>query len=377
MSSLPIRCDIFCAVIDNFGDAGVCWRLARQLATEFGWNVRLLIDDATALTWLAPDCNRTTVEVRHFHKTAYSGADVVVEAFACEIPDAYQVAMTKRALPPVWLNLEYLSAEAWTSTSHGLASIHPRLGLNKHFFFPGFGPGCGGLIREQDYDDRRNQFSATKFRARLDLPHAKPDELSVSLFSYPSAPLAQLYTAWAASSVPVLAIVPGSSEPPRMTGNLRVVSIPFLSQLEYDELLWLCDLNFVRGEDSFVRAQWAAKPMVWQIYPQAEDAHLIKLDSFMTHYLPVGADETNAKSETTMQQGGRAKDALCAVACGNTPLADFWQAWNNHGALNWQAFSTQLPQLQATAEQWAGKLRQHPDLATNLRDFCLWRLKLG
>lgn len=99
-----------------------------------------------------------------------------------------------------------------------------------------------------------------------------------------------------------------------MTGNLRVVSIPFLSQLEYDELLWLCDLNFVRGEDSFVRAQWAAKPMVWQIYPQAEDAHLIKLDSFMTHYLPVGADETNAKSETTMQQGGRAKDALCAVA---------------------------------------------------------------
>jgi uncharacterized repeat protein (TIGR03837 family) len=57
--------------------------------------------------------------------------------------------------------------------------------------------------------------------------------------------------------------------------------IPFVSQPEYDQLLWMADLNFVRGEDSVVRALWAGKPLVWQIYPQTEGTHLIKLDAWL------------------------------------------------------------------------------------------------
>ena len=36
--------DVFCRVVDNYGDAAVCWRLARQLADEHGARVRLWID---------------------------------------------------------------------------------------------------------------------------------------------------------------------------------------------------------------------------------------------------------------------------------------------------------------------------------------------
>jgi uncharacterized repeat protein (TIGR03837 family) len=52
-----------------------------------------------------------------------------------------------------------------------------------------------------------------------------------------------------------------------------------MSQTEFDHLLWACDMNFVRGEDSLVRALWAGKPWVWQIYPQDDLAHHAKLQA--------------------------------------------------------------------------------------------------
>ncbi len=55
-------------------------------------------------------------------------------------------------------------------------------------------------------------------------------------------------------------------------------------QSDYDHLLWCCDFNLVRGEDSFLRAQWAARPFLWHIYPQADAAHLEKLTAFLELY---------------------------------------------------------------------------------------------
>ena len=353
MSTRPIHCDIFCTVIDNFGDIGVCWRLAQQLAMEFGWRVRLLIDDDSALEWLASPLQRAAVRVSDFHNAKYENADVVIEAFACEIPQAFQAAMAAREVPLVWLNLEYLSAENWVATSHGLASKHPRLPLTKYFFFPGFDAAIantGGLIRERDYDARRLDFDATAFREHHDLPLAVQNETVISFFSYINAPRDALYAAWAASATPILVIQPGDAGESWQRGNLRVHPLPYLSQRDYDELLWLCDLNFVRGEDSFVRAQWAEKAMVWQIYPQENDAHLVKLESFLARYSPGGA--------------------------GDTPLRSFWKAWNTLATPDWQVFATQLPQISTDAKNWADSLRQHPDLATNLVDFCLTRLKI-
>ena len=350
MTNKPTRCDIFCAVVDNYGDAAVCWRLACQLATEHGWQVRLWIDDLAPLRQLAPDYLAGPVAV-HPWPTPWLGddpAEVVIEAFACELPPAYVEAMASRARPPVWLNLEYLSAEAWVAGSHGLPSPHPRLPLLKHFYFPGFAAGTGGLLRERDYDARRAGFDEAVFRAEFALPPRLPGELCISLFSYPNPALPGLIEAWshwATPERPVRVLRPGSSEAARSIGSLSLQPLPFLPQRRYDELLWTCDLNFVRGEDSFTRAQWAAKPFVWQIYPQAEDVHLSKLEAFLGLH-PAGA-----------------------------ALRPFWLAWNGVGRLDWSAFATTLPGLEAPLQQWKETLASHPDLASGLVKFCLERLK--
>ena len=272
-------------------------------------------------------------------------ADVVIEAFACELPPAYIEAMTTRATPPVWLNLEYLSAEAWVAGCHLMSSPDPRLPLVKHFFFPGFGPGTGGLLRERDYEARRRSFDESAFRAEFGVPPRTPDELTISLFAYENPALPDLLRAWAASSHPVRLLRPCANAAPESAGNLSVHPLPFLPQRRYDELLWTCELNFVRGEDSFVRAQWAAKPFVWQIYPQAEDAHMAKLDAFLAIH-PAGAQ-----------------------------LRPFWRAWNGVTLPDWPQFAARLPSLDASMQQWAQTLVARPDLASRLVQFCLERLK--
>jgi uncharacterized repeat protein (TIGR03837 family) len=270
----PVSCDLFCTVVDNFGDAGVAWRLARQLAGEFGWQMRLWIDDLAPLARLRPGIDPAldqqlvdAVSIRRWAVPfpAVTPAQVVIEAFACELPAGYVDAMAQR--PPVWINLEYLSAESWVSGSRSMASRHPSLPLVKHSSFPAT-VGTGGLIRESDAC-----FSGTK----------KSADLTVSLFCYDNPALSPLLDRWADGDEPVRCLVADSL--PRQgaaawaaaefpvggeirRGALTLTAMPFLPQPEYDRLLGACDLNFVRGEDSFVRAQWAQRPFVWQIYPR-------------------------------------------------------------------------------------------------------------
>src|SRR5664279_2251760 len=126
------RWDIFCRIVDNYGDIGVCWRLSRQLAQEHGLAVRLWVDDPAVAKRLIAHLdisleNQTIagVEICHWQNSFKDTqvADVVIEAFACELPTNYLAAMVKTQ--PVWLNLEYLSAEQWMAESHLLASPHP------------------------------------------------------------------------------------------------------------------------------------------------------------------------------------------------------------------------------------------------------------
>jgi uncharacterized repeat protein (TIGR03837 family) len=374
------RWDIFCRVVDNYGDIGVCWRLARQLASEHGLRVRLWVDDLSTLQPLQPDIDPAlarqescSVEVRHWG-TSFDAADivediadVVIEAFVCELPENYQKAMAARASRPAWINLEYLSAEAWVEGCHAMPSPHPRLPLTKYFFFPGFGPATGGLLREHDLLQRRDAWQQQMhnepqvIRELFVLPTPAAHEVLVSLFCYDNAPIQDLLQAWQNSPRPVRCLVPqgkaltraaaclGVTLQPGETlqqGNLSLHALPFLPQQDYDRLLWSCDINFVRGEDSFVRAQWAARPMVWQIYPQQEDAHRLKLEAFLDRYCLELPPET-------------------ALA-----LRNFHLGWNGYGNLGWDDFLQHLPRLQAHARAWAQQLSTTLDLASKLVIFC-------
>ncbi|MDR2881594.1 MAG: elongation factor P maturation arginine rhamnosyltransferase EarP [Azoarcus sp.] len=352
-----MKWEFFCRVVDNYGDVGVCWRLSRALVAEHGVDVRLWVDDWKTLSKLCPqavhDGDRVAgVELRRWTDPfpLEEPADVVIEAFGCDLPKNHERAMAARRETLIWINLEYLSAESWVVGCHEKSSPHPELPLTKTFFFPGFVKGTGGLILEKGLPDRRDKL--LKKQSRSDWLHTftkKPlheDALVVSLFAYEPHGLADLLRCWEQGERPVLVLAPeGRLETAH--GALHIITLPFMDQDGYDELLWHCDLNLVRGEDSFVRAQWAARPFVWNIYPQKDDAHLKKLDAFFALYC------TNLREEVASK------------------MASFWRAWNGRGnaAEAWPAFAQALPELKNHARAWCNTLAARPSLVTALWQF--------
>lgn len=296
-----MRWDIFCKVIDNHGDVGVCWRLACNLARS-GDSVRLWIDDDAALAWMAPD-GCTGVTVLPWNENRMPAAqlvpelapDVLIEAFGCE-PAPAVIAQLVQAMKAdgrkrCWINLEYLSAEPYVERLHGLPSPvfrGPGAGLTKYFFYPGFTPATGGLLREPDLLDRRARFDRAAWLARQGIDWQ--GERLVSLFSYEPAALPDLLAQLRRGGEPTRLIVTAGRAAAavralRQAGQpgraLTMSWLPAVSQADFDHLLWSCDLNFVRGEDSLVRALWAGVPLVWQIYAQDDDAHHVKLNAFL------------------------------------------------------------------------------------------------
>lgn len=289
--------DIFCKVIDNHGDAGVCWRLAADLAAR-GEQVRLWIDEPSALHWMAPG-GRAGVQVAHWMTgmAMPQPGDVVVEAFGCELDPTFVAAMAQCSThrPLAWINLEYLTAEPFAERTHGLPSpVHagPGAGLTKFFFYPGFTPRTGGLLREPDLAARQASLDVPAWLRGLGLePGLDGSPMQrVSLFCYEPAALEALLSQWAQGSRQTQLLVAQGRGAQAVRallgartrqGALSVHYLPWLSQRDFDHLLWCCDLNFVRGEDSLVRALWAGKPFVWQIYPQHDDAHHAKLRAFL------------------------------------------------------------------------------------------------
>jgi uncharacterized repeat protein (TIGR03837 family) len=389
-----ITCDIFCRVIDNFGDVGVTWRLAKQLVDEYDWQVRLFVDDIAVLDKLlaenerlkhkqgrafpaifawdafffAPDMSNDSQAVRpeiskdthadalrylraneHFHDVAKTNAaqfrHIVIEAFACELPESYVAQMVKhkeagRAL--VWLNLEYLSAEAWIDAHHLLASPQQN-GLTKHFYFPGFSESSGGLIRERRITaiDRASSDRTTWQQIFIFAYDTESARNAVTVLSQDES---------IATTMPETPLLAGCSE------HASIQRTAFVPQRDLDALLTRFDFLVVRGEDSFLRAQFAAKPFIWHIYPQDEDAHFVKLNAFLDRYV-VGLDAPIAKA-----------------------LRDVWMAWNGKlGAdfqASWETLLPQLPALQKHALAWQHHLLKLPDLASKLVTFCEKAIKI-
>jgi uncharacterized repeat protein (TIGR03837 family) len=337
----PRLWDIYCRVIDNLGDAGVCWRLAVQLAAR-GQCVRLVIDNPAPLAFMAPNAVHSAHGTRGVHVLPWPGptepGDVVIEAFGCDLPPANVTAMALRQPPPVWLNLEYLSAESYVERSHGLPSPQPN-GLTKWFYFPGFTPRTGGLLREPGLAAERAAFDRLDW-LRCHGIDVHPEERIVALFCYANAALPALWQDLARR--PTLLLVtpgPAAEQLDRLGAaapGLRVQRLPWLSQPDFDRLLWSADLNFVRGEDSLVRALWADRPFVWQAYPQADGAHVAKVEALLERMQP------------------------------SAPVAALWRAWNGLGAA-WPGLPWPWPAESASTARDA--LQAQGDLVTQLLDF--------
>ncbi len=373
----PLQWDIFCRVIDNFGDIGVCWRLATQLAGQ-GQQVRLWVDDASALQWMAPQ-GCPGVEVRAWGSPVSvaheAPPDVMLEAFGCEIAPEFIAYCASRAGTrghrPVWINLEYLSAESYVERNHRLPSpilSGPAAGWTRWFFYPGFTTGTGGLLREPDLMQRSTAFDALAWRAAHAPADAQPagepqptqaaaPQRWISLFCYEPPALPGLL-AQSAPAATHLLVTPGRATQAvqKAMGHfdnqkglqplldrreqLCISYQPYCTQPAFDALLWACDLNLVRGEDSLVRALWAGQALVWHIYPQHDNAHHGKLQAFL--------------------------DWLQAPAS----LRQFHASWNglNDAPVEWPDTTT-LAQWTGCVEAARARLLAQDDLVTQLLGF--------
>lgn len=374
-----MNADIFCRVVDNYGDIGVTWRLARQLQQEHHACLRLWVDDLASFKRLEPRVTLdlatqriADIDIVHWTPQApdLSPRRIAIASFSCDLPANYIAQMS--AHPCLWINLEYLSAESWVSTHHGLPSLHAN-GTSSHFFFPGFSPGTGGLLREAKLLSERDRWRGQpveqrRFLSELGVPETAldawrplnahkattevpaPNARLISLFCYPQAPLqALLDTLMTDTQVSVLLIPQGVA--PTVTsgqrGNLHIVRVPFVSQPDYDRILWTADLNIVRGEDSFVRGLWAGRPLIWHIYPQDEETHLKKLEAwlalnpFSDHLKPLQRDWNRGAAADTMR--ATLQQALAAL---------------------------NLEHWQRESEQFCQNLSQQTDLVSNLKHFC-------
>jgi uncharacterized repeat protein (TIGR03837 family) len=365
------RWHVFCRVIDNYGDAGVTWRLARELAHEHGLDVTFFIDRLGTLARIEPllDAARdaqvvagVSVQRLDDHAPSPPLPDVVVEGFGAGLPAAYVEAMAAARVKPLWINLEYLSAEPWVDGAHALASQNPRLPLVRWFWFPGFTPAAGGLLRERGLFAQRDAWQATH-------PESEP-LLRVLLFTYDNDALPALFEHWAQGDEAIECTIPegvaavsldrwlgaGARVPGNriVRGNLTVEIALFSDQAGFDRRLWLSDVNFVRGEDSFVRAQWAAKPFVWQPYRQPDTAHRDKLDAFLARY-----------------EAGLPAHTRQAVEA-------FWRAFNEADAMaivgSWRPYRSELAALRRHGRAWADTLAALPELGAALVEFARRRL---
>ncbi len=412
-----MQADVFCRVIDNYGDIGVTWRLVRQLQHERNWQIRLWVDDLKSFQRLEPQVALVArqvingIEIINWAQaTDFTPRAVVIATFSCDLPERYMAKLHESKLPSsLWINLEYLSAEDWVEGCHQLPSLRSD-GLSSHFFFPGFTERTGGLLRETALIAHRDAWQADRAAQRTFLENLGLSERAIlALFPLSSNPHpARLVNLFCYASAPVDSLIKVLCTDPRQTvllisdgihpqfqsgqyGQLFIERVPFLPQTEYDKVLWTADLNFVRGEDSIVRGIWAGKPLLWQIYPQTQNTHLEKLQAWlaraglagdicklMISWNPESAqsdsdgernpNSTAAKGSEIKLSGYKNNPAINDDIESQVKTTEFTHALQHQLRLEnfdiWQQQSRRFSSEQACL----------PDLATTLTAFCLSKL---
>ena len=361
---------IWCRVVDYFGDAGVCWRLARSMALAFARDgllgrgrrtqVVLAIDRPEVLRRLVSESSQKLDEVQVVDWTfPAADADVMISTFGCRLPEPVLRSMGEQQPPPIWINLEHLTPQSWTESCHTLVSPNQTNGLEEIFFFPGFDSLTGGLLRETGLLEARDLFQADPsqrdtFLAGLGVQETDRDLPTILVFGYPDAPVNALIETLA-NAPPMLLLLPSGPAPTQGHGNLRVHAFGWVTQRDFDPLLWSCTAAFVRGEDSLVRAHWAAIPFIWQPYRQADQSHREQLDSWLARWEPFLSE---------------------SAAAAQVSLARVWDRGDSkHLSAAWDAWIQHWPELNQGAADWSKHLAARPSLVDGLSAFLRDRLE--
>ena len=338
MSGEVAGIDILCKVVDNFGDIGVAYRLARALsAAPEAPRLRLVVDDLKSFAALEPSVDpgqeRQTVRGWELYRWDLSPEAIeafarrptrfLIQCFACPRPDWLEDLLFGPSAPEsLMVDLDYLTAEPYAAEFHLMPSLTRSSRVGKIMFHPGFSAGTGGLIIDPGFAAARSLASTRGGRSRLRQELFADPALAQAL-EPAGAPGAELGAYWAlaftyerdygrvvadlAAFHRRLLRVGGGGPSPRgllafaAAGKSRdcflgawraagkpfpVVDLPFLPQESWDRLLLACDFAIVRGEDSWSRAALSGRPFLWQAYPQAEGYQMVKVEAFLDRLRP-------------------------------------------------------------------------------------------
>lgn len=300
--------DIFCEIIDNFGDIGVVYRISKELKKIFQ-NVRIRIvlnrlEEFKAINKKVKDTDYQEIDglicvTEKYVKEnmeSFGVSDVFIEAFGCNVPEEYVKAAKENS--KLWINLEYLSGEKWIEDFHLCESLIDSKTLKKIFFMPGFSEKSGGVIIDSGFLERmkfgkenRDEVFKKYFKD-FDLK----DKFIGTIFSYEKNFENLLETLKNYEKETILLLMGEKTQKSfseilkkNLTedygnivkyGKITMIYSDFFSQEEYEEIISASDFNFTRGEDSFVRGIILGKPFMWHIYLQEEKAHMDKIKAF-------------------------------------------------------------------------------------------------
>lgn len=316
--------DIFCEIIDNFGDIGVVYRISKELKKIFQ-NVRIRIvlnrlEEFKAINKKVKDVDYQEIDglicvTEKYVKEnmeSFGVSDVFIEAFGCNVPEEYVKAAKENS--KLWINLEYLSGEKWIEDFHLCESLIDSKTLKKIFFMPGFSEKSGGVIIDSGFLERMKYGKENrdevfkKYFKDFDLK----DKFIGTVFSYEKNFENLLKTLKNYEKETVLLLMGEKTQKSfseilkkNLTedygnivkyGKITMIYSDFFSQEEYEEIISASDFNFTRGEDSFVRGIILGKPFMWHIYLQEEKAHMDKIKAFTERFkesVEVSEEEKN------------------------------------------------------------------------------------
>ena len=316
--------DIFCEIIDNFGDIGVVYRISKELKKIFQ-NVRIRIvlnrlEEFKAINKKVKDVDYQEIDglicvTEKYVKEnmeSFGVSDVFIEAFGCNVPEEYVKAAKENS--KLWINLEYLSGEKWIEDFHLCESLIDSKTLKKIFFMPGFSEKSGGVIIDSGFLERMKYGKENrdevfkKYFKDFDLK----DKFIGTVFSYEKNFENLLETLKNYEKETVLLLMGEKTQKSfseilkkNLTedygnivkyGKITMIYSDFFSQEEYEEIISASDFNFTRGEDSFVRGIILRKPFMWHIYLQEEKAHMDKIKAFTERFkesVEVSEEEKN------------------------------------------------------------------------------------
>ncbi len=305
---------ILCKVIDNFGDIGVVYRLARSLSElDSSLKLNLVVSDLSTFSKMAGEINPSLSfqQFRGWNILDWNDSATckkyfkehiplnILECFQCGRPDwldeiLFSEEFSKSGLISRIVNIEYLTAESWADDFHLKRGATSSANVKKAFYMPGFTSKTGGLILDKSFIQARDDSNYRKKLLDSIYSHVNfnDKDFNILLFSYPKDfcfffNTLNRYSAKKTEKIHVFVAPGAGKESFEKTAaqysdcGFSINYLPYMNQEKWDAFLCSMDFLFIRGEDSFARAVLSGKPFLWNIYQQDEEYHLVKLKAFL------------------------------------------------------------------------------------------------